>query len=131
MELLETDPGRVRAQSYDLVINGTELASGSIRIHQREVQEAVFQAMGIDREEAERRFGFLLQAFEYGTPPHGGIAPGFDRLVMILAGEDNIREVIAFPKTQRAQDLMSGAPSPADPAALQELHIKVDVPPED
>jgi len=131
VELLETDPGRVRAQSYDLVINGTELASGSIRIHQREVQEAVFQAMGIDREEAERRFGFLLQAFEYGTPPHGGIAPGFDRLVMILAGEDNIREVIAFPKTQRAQDLMSGAPSPADPAALQELHIKVDVPPED
>ena len=129
LEMLTADPGRVRAQSYDLVLNGVEMASGSIRIHRRDIQEAVFSVLGISREQALERFGFLLRAFEYGTPPHGGIAPGFDRLVMMLAGEENIREVIAFPKTQRAQDLMSGAPAPADPAALQDLHIRVDVPP--
>ena len=128
-ELLATDPGRVRAQAYDVVLNGVELGSGSIRIHRRDIQQQVFDVLGIDAEQAERRFGFLLKAFEYGTPPHGGIAPGFDRLVMMLCGESNIREVMAFPKTQRAQDLMSGAPSPADPAALRELHIKLDLPP--
>lgn len=128
-ELLQTNPEQVRAQAYDVVINGVELGSGSIRIHRRDIQQQVFDVLGIDPEEAERRFGFLLKAFEYGTPPHGGIAPGFDRLVMMLCGENNIREVIAFPKTQRAQDLMSGAPSPADPAALRELYIKLDLPP--
>ncbi len=128
-ELFQTDPGEVRAQAYDVVLNGVELGSGSIRIHRRDIQQQVFDVLGIDPEEAERRFGFLLRAFEYGTPPHGGIAPGFDRLVMMLCGENNIREVMAFPKTQRAQDLMSGAPSPADPDALRELHIKLDLPP--
>ena len=128
-ELLETDPGQVRAQAYDVVLNGVELGSGSIRIHRRDIQQQVFNVLGIDAEEAERRFGFLLRAFEYGTPPHGGIAPGFDRLVMMLCGEKTIREVIAFPKTQRAQDLMSGAPSAPDPEALRELYIKLDIPP--
>jgi len=128
-DLIESDPGKVRAQAYDVVINGIELGSGSIRIHRRDIQQRVFNALGITPEQAEARFGFLLKAFEYGTPPHGGIAPGFDRLVMMLAGEENIREVIAFPKTQRAQDLMSGAPSPADPQAVRDLHIKLDLPP--
>jgi aspartyl-tRNA synthetase len=129
MELLDSDPGKVRAQSYDLVLNGEELASGSIRIHLREVQEAVFRLLNISPAQAEERFGFLLRAFEYGTPPHGGIAPGLDRLVMLMAGEENIREVIAFPKTQRGQDLMSSAPASVDPADLRDLYIKPDVPP--
>ncbi len=130
-DLLETDPGKVRALSYDLVINGVEMASGSIRIHRRDIQQKVFNAMGIDEEDAEKRFGFLLGAFEYGTPPHGGIAPGFDRLVMMMVGEDNIREVIAFPKTQKAQCLMSGAPGNVDLQQLRDLHIKLDMPPQD
>jgi len=128
-ELLQSDPGRVRAQAYDIVINGTELASGSIRIHRRDIQEQVFSVLGITPEEAERRFGFLLGAFEYGTPPHGGIAPGFDRIVMLLCGEPSIREVMAFPKTQSAQDLMSGAPSEVDPRLLRDLYLKLDLPP--
>jgi len=128
--LLETDPGKVRAQAYDIVINGVELASGSIRIHLRDIQAKVFDLLGIAPEEADKRFGFLLNAFEYGTPPHGGIAPGFDRLVMMLCHEETIREVIAFPKTQRAQDLMSDAPSPVDTKQLRDLHIKLDLPPQ-
>ena len=127
-ELLERDPGAVRAQSYDAVVNGFELASGSIRIHRRDIQERIFQVLDISREEAQRRFGFFLNAFEYGAPPHGGIAPGFDRIVMLLCGEQNIREVIAFPKTQRATDLMAGAPSPADPRHLSDLHLRLELP---
>jgi aspartyl-tRNA synthetase len=123
--LLDTDPGAARGQQYDLVINGEETGGGSIRIHRREVQEKVFELIGLDAAVARERFGHMLEAFEYGTPPHGGIAPGIDRLVMLLTGEPNIREVIAFPKTQQAVDLMAGAPSPADSRQLQELHIRV------
>jgi aspartyl-tRNA synthetase len=125
LPLLETDPGAARGQQYDLVCNGSEIAGGSIRIHQRAVQEKVFELIGLEEHVARERFGHMLAAFEYGTPPHGGIAPGIDRIVMLLAGEPNIREVIAFPKTQQAADLMAGAPSPAEPAQLDELHIRV------
>ena len=125
LPFLDTDPGAARGQQYDLVINGEETGGGSIRIHQRAVQEKVFGLIGLDVEQAQERFGHMLEAFEYGTPPHGGIAPGIDRLVMLLAGEPNIREVIAFPKTQQAADLMAGAPSPAEPGQLEELHIRI------
>jgi len=124
--LLDTDPGKARGQQYDLVCNGYEIAGGSIRIHRRDIQEKVFGLIGLSVEEARQQFGHMLEAFEYGTPPHGGIAPGIDRFVMLLAGEPNIREVIAFPKTQSAADLMAGAPSPVSPAQLKELHLKLD-----
>jgi aspartyl-tRNA synthetase len=125
LPLLDTDPGAARGQQYDLVINGEETGGGSIRIHRRAVQEKVFELIGLDVEVAQERFGHMLEAFEFGTPPHGGIAPGIDRLAMLLAGEPNIREVIAFPKTQQAADLMAGAPSPVEPGQLEELHIQV------
>ncbi len=125
--LLDTDPGRARGKQYDLVCNGYEIAGGSIRIHRREIQEKVFRLIGLSMEEARDQFGHLLEAFEYGTPPHGGIAPGIDRFVMLLAGEPNIREVIAFPKSQSAMDLMAGAPSPVSPEQLRELHLKLDL----
>ncbi|MGD0610100.1 MAG: aspartate--tRNA ligase [Anaerolineales bacterium] len=122
----ETDPASILSEAYDMVCNGYEMASGSIRIHQREIQSKVFRLLGISEEEAMRKFGHMLEAFEYGAPPHGGIAPGIDRLVMLLADEPNLREVIAFPKNQAARDLMADAPSPADPKQLKELHIKLD-----
>ncbi len=125
-ELLKTDPGKCRAQAYDLVINGYEAGGGTIRIHDQELQQEVFTLLGIDAQQAQERFGFLLDALRYGAPPHGGIALGIDRLVMLFGQQDNIREVIAFPKTQRATDLMTGAPGEVDLKQLRELFIKLD-----
>ena len=129
IERLESDPMSVRALAYDLVLNGWELGSGSIRIHDPEMQRRVFRQLGISDEDADRRFGFFLQPFKYGAPPHGGFAFGTDRLVAILAGEENIREVIAFPKTQSGSDPMTNAPTPVDPAQLNELGIRLLPPP--
>jgi len=127
--LLASEPMRVRARAYDLVLNGTELGSGSIRIHDPEMQQRVFSGLGMAREDAERRFGFLLDAFRYGAPPHGGFAYGLDRVVMLAAGEQTIREVIAFPKNQQAEEVMTDAPAPADPKQLRELGLELVRPP--
>ena len=127
IDMLDKDPSKVRGQQYDLVLNGYEIAGGSIRIHKAELQEKIFALIGLDMEVARERFGHMLKAFSYGTPPHGGIAPGIDRLCMILADEPNIREVIAFPKNQSARDLMGNAPSSVEPGQLEELHIKIDL----
>jgi len=127
LSLLQTDPGSVRAQAYDLVLNGRELGGGSIRIHRREVQELMFQVLGLSKNEAYDQFGFLMDALELGAPPHGGIALGFDRLMMLLLGVPSIRDTIAFPKTQKATCLMTNAPAPVDARQLRELHLKVDL----
>lgn len=125
MSFLENDPGKIRARAYDIVLNGTEIGGGSIRIHRQNIQSMIFRALGIDEEEARIKFGFLLDALEYGTPPHGGIAIGFDRLVMIMAGVDSIRDVIAFPKTQKATCLLTDAPSIVSIEQLMELSLKI------
>ena len=124
IELIETDPTSVRSQAYDLVLNGWELGSGSVRIHRADIQSKIFRALGITDEEAQSRFGFLLGAFRYGAPPHAGFAFGIDRLVAIFAGEENIREVIAFPKTQSGADLMTGAPKNITERQLRDLHVR-------
>jgi aspartyl-tRNA synthetase len=125
MDKLESDPGAVRALAYDVVLNGTELGSGSIRIHRQDIQKIIFRALGMSDEEARSRFGFFLDALEYGTPPHGGIALGLDRIAMILAGADSLREVIPFPKTAKAVDMMVDAPTPVSEAQLRDLGIKI------
>ena len=126
--LLDTDPGKCRAQAYDLVINGYEAGGGTIRIHDSKAQQKVFDLLGIDPPKARERFGFLLDALQFGAPPHGGIALGIDRVVMLFAGLDNIRDCIAFPKTQRATDMMTEAPGMVDARQLQELGIAVEKP---
>ncbi|WP_411343477.1 aspartate--tRNA ligase [Paenibacillus sp. WLX1005] len=125
LELFDTDPGKIRAQAYDIVLNGYEVGGGSQRIYQRDLQEKMFEMLGFTPEAARAQFGFLMDAFEYGTPPHGGIAFGLDRLVMLLAGRTNLRETIAFPKTASATDLLMDAPAPVDQAQLEDLHIRL------
>ena len=127
LDSLESDPGSVRAKCYDMVLNGTELLSGSIRITDWKLQEKMFKVLGLTPEEIETKFGFLVEAYKYGAPPHGGSGMGLDRLVMVMAGADNLRDVIAFPKVQNASELMSKCPAPADPAALEELGIALAI----
>ncbi|MFB0844359.1 aspartate--tRNA ligase [Paenibacillus oleatilyticus] len=125
MHYFDTDPGQIRAQAYDLVLNGYEVGGGSMRIYQREVQEKMFATLNLPKEDVQEKFGYLLEAFEYGTPPHGGIAFGFDRLVMLITGRTNLRETIAFPKTASASDLLTGAPGPVDAKQLEDLSIRL------
>jgi aspartyl-tRNA synthetase len=125
INLLDEHPLDVRAHAYDIVLNGYEVGGGSIRIHDRNLQSKIFRILGVSKDESEERFGHILEAFSYGAPPHGGIAPGLDRLVMLLAGEPNIREVSPFPKTSDARDLMMGAPSELPKQALKDVHIKI------
>ena len=126
IQYLDTDPGKVRAKAYDIVLNGTEIGGGSIRIHDQTLQSKMFKLLGFTEEQAWDRFGFLLEAFKYGTPPHGGLAFGLDRLVMIMARRTSIRDVIAFPKVQNASDLMSNAPDVVEDKQIEELHIKLN-----
>jgi len=125
LEKLETDPAHICSQAYDIVVNGSEIGGGSIRIHNTKIQQKVFDLLNISREQAQQRFGFFLKALEYGAPPHGGIAFGLDRMVMLLTGTENIRDVIAFPKTQRGQCLLTDAPSEVDQKQLNELNLRM------
>ncbi len=125
LQYLDSDPGRVRAKAYDIVLNGTEIGGGSVRIYQSDVQEKMFEVLGFTKEEAYDRFGFLLNAFKYGVPPHAGLAYGLDRLIMLMAKEDSIREVIAFPKIKDASCLMTDAPNVVDEKQLDELAIAI------
>jgi aspartyl-tRNA synthetase len=124
--MLESDPGRARARAYDLVLNGSEIAGGSIRIHDQTLQRLIFKLLQISDDEARLRFGFFLDALDYGTPPHGGIALGLDRIIAVLCGENSIRDVIAFPKTAQAVDLMAGAPSTVNQKQMKELRIRFE-----
>ena len=128
LQYIESDPGRVRAKAYDIVLNGTEIGGGSVRIHQDDIQEMMFKALGFTMERAYDQFGFLLNAFKYGVPPHAGLAYGLDRLVMLMAKEDSIRDVIAFPKVKDASCLMSEAPNTVDAKQLEELGIAIAKP---
>ena len=125
LDYIDTDPGKVRAKCYDLVLNGIEISSGSIRITDYELQQHMFRRLGLTEEEIDRKFGFLVDAYKYGAPPHGGAALGLDRLAMLMCGCDSLRDVVAFPKVQNASELMSKCPAPADPAALRDLGIAV------
>jgi len=125
MEFIESDPGRIRANAYDMVINGVEIGGGSIRIHDKSLQQKMFKALGFTEEEAQKQFGFLMEAFEYGAPPHGGIAFGFDRLCAMFGGSDSIRDYIAFPKNNAGRDVMIDSPATISPEQLKELHLSI------
>ena len=125
LDLIDTDPGAVRAKAYDIVLNGTEMGGGSVRIHQSDIQEKMFEVLGFTKERAQEQFGFLLEAFKYGVPPHAGLAYGMDRMVMLMVGADSIRDVIAFPKVKDASCLMTEAPAPVDAKQLEELGIEI------